>query len=149
MRLCHLLPLFALALAGCEQLGFEDPAKLAAQREADGKAIGSACRQSGRALEDCYSLYSKASKAAIFAGWQAMDGYMRENNISEVLPETVEPPAGRKPPAAQAAAPAEEKPPASDEAKPAPGEAKPGAEKKRPAKTGALATPAGQFKRMT
>ena len=140
MRRFPVLLLLALALTGCEQLGFDDPAKAAAIREAEGKAIGSACRQSGRALEDCYSLYSKASKAAIFSGWRDMDAYMRENNLQEVLPETVEPPAAKKPvEPPKAAAPAEK--PAAEE-KPAPAE-------KKPAKTGAAGSPTGGEKRMT
>lgn len=94
----HLLPLYVLALAGCEQLGIDDPARIAAVREAEGKAVGGACRHSGRALEDCYALNTKASKAAIFAGWRDMDAYMRENNIQAVVPQLVEPPqpAGKK-----------------------------------------------------
>ena len=88
----HLRPpaialLCAVLLAGCEQLGFPDPAKVEAAREAEGKAIGGACRQSGRALEDCYKLNPKASKAAIYAGWRDMDAYMRENNIPTVPSE--------------------------------------------------------------
>lgn len=76
-----LAPLCGLLLAGCEQLGIEDPAKAAAAKEAEGRAIGSACRHSGRPLEDCYKLNAKAQKAAIFAGWREMDAYMRENGI--------------------------------------------------------------------
>lgn len=100
----------ALLLAGCEQLGFPDPAKVEAAREAEGRAIGGACRHSGRALEDCYKLNPKASKAAIYAGWRDMDAYMRENNIAivpsgssaarkpaEDKPETDEPAAKAKP----------------------------------------------------
>lgn len=79
-----------IALAGCEQLGFEDPAKLAAMKEAEGKAIGSACRQSGRAIEDCYDLNPKAQKAAVFAGWKEMDGYMRENKMESAIPQVAE-----------------------------------------------------------
>lgn len=115
MRQPFALMLFALLLAGCEQLGIEDPAKLAAAKEAEGRAIGSACRHSGRALEECYSLNKKASKAAIFSGWRDMDAYMRENNIDII------PPTGNKP-----AAPIPEPPP--DEAGKAGAEAdKPGA----------------------
>lgn len=83
-RLMLLGPLCGLLLAGCEQLGIEDPAKIAEAREAEGRAIGGACRHSGRALEDCYKLNSKAVKAAIYAGWRDMDAYMRENNIAAV-----------------------------------------------------------------
>lgn len=79
-----LVPLCCLLLAGCEQLGIEDPAKIEAAQEAEGRAVGGACRHSGRALEECYNLNKKASKAAIFAGWRDMDAYMRENNIAVV-----------------------------------------------------------------
>jgi hypothetical protein len=72
-------------LAGCDQLGIEDPAKVAALKEAEGKAIGSACRQTGRALEDCFELNPRALKSAIFAGWREMDGYMRDNKL-EIVP---------------------------------------------------------------
>lgn len=84
LRLIRLLPFCGFLLAGCEQLGIEDPAKVAEAREAEGRAVGGACRHSGRALEDCYKLNSKASKAAIYAGWRDMDTYMRENNIAVV-----------------------------------------------------------------
>lgn len=73
-------------LSGCEQLGLDDGTKAAAAKEADGKAIGGACRHSGRALEDCYILNPKALKAAVFAGWRDMDGYMRENKIENATP---------------------------------------------------------------
>lgn len=81
--LVFLTPLFA----GCDQLGLETPAAELAREEAEGKAIGSACRQAGRALEDCYQINRRAPKAAIFAGWRDMDGYMRENKIEEVKPD--------------------------------------------------------------
>jgi hypothetical protein len=78
--------LLATTLAGCDQLGIETADKVAARLEADGKAIGGACRYSGRALEDCYDLNRRASKAAVYAGWRDMDAYMRENNIAVVKP---------------------------------------------------------------
>lgn len=78
--ICCLLPA-ALLSSACDPL---DPLGEQAQVVAEGKAIGSACRHSGRALEDCYALNGKAEKAAIFAGWKEMDGYMRENNIAIV-----------------------------------------------------------------
>lgn len=86
-RLPAFLLICGLLLAGCEQLGIPDPAKVEAAREAEGKAIGGGCRHSGRALEDCYKLNPKASKAAIYAGWRDMDAYMRENNIPTVPSE--------------------------------------------------------------
>ena len=101
MHLRWYLLLVPFALSACEQLGLDDQAKIAAAREADGRAIGSACRQTARALEDCYSLNPKAQKAAIFNGWRDMDGYMRENKIENITPPmtaaTMEPPASEKP----------------------------------------------------
>ena len=79
--------LAATLLAGCEQLGMESPEKAAATREADGKAIGGACRHAGRAIEDCYALNKKAERAAVFAGWREMNDYMRENKIEAVAPQ--------------------------------------------------------------
>lgn len=81
-----LLPLLA-CLTACDQLGIEDPAKVAAAKEAEGKAIGSACRHAMRAIEDCYALNPKAHKAAMFAGWKEMDEYMRENKLEGVAPQ--------------------------------------------------------------
>lgn len=95
-----LVSVCGLLLASCEQLGIEDPAKIEAAREAEGRAVGGACRHSGRALEDCYKLNAKASKAAIYAGWRDMDAYMRENNIT-VVPSGNAP--AKKAPAAEAA----------------------------------------------
>jgi hypothetical protein len=74
------------ALAGCDQLGLEAASVTAARVEADGKAVGAACRHGGRAIEDCFALNRKVDKAAIYAGWREMDDYMRENKIEAVLP---------------------------------------------------------------
>ena len=74
-------------LAGCDMLGIESAEKIAAAREADGKAIGGACRHAGRAIEDCFAIYKKADRAAIFAGWRDMNDYMRENKIEPVAPQ--------------------------------------------------------------
>lgn len=105
-----ILLLFAPLLAGCDQLGIDTPAAEAAREEAEGKAIGSACRQSGRALEDCYQINRRAPKAAIFNGWRDMDAYMRENKIPEIKPEAEKPDATEK---AEAKEKVEAKPPAS------------------------------------
>ncbi len=78
--------LLLLPLAGCEWLGIDDPVKLAAAKEAEGKAVGSACRHAQRAIEDCYTLNPKAQKAAVFAGWKEMDEYMRENKLEGIAP---------------------------------------------------------------
>jgi len=80
----------ALTLAGCDQLkeraGIHDPAKL----EAEGKAIGSACRHAGRGIEDCFRLNPDASKPAMFAGWKDMNEYMMKNNMEAVEPTVSE-----------------------------------------------------------
>lgn len=104
-----LLPALLIAplLGGCELLGMEDGAKLAAAKEAEGKAVGGACRHSGRALEDCYLMNPKAQKAAIYAGWRDMDAYMRENKIEVVLPDLTDAPGGKPIKSAADEAPAE------------------------------------------
>lgn len=91
-----------LLLAGCDQvmqrMGLEDPARKEAAQEADGRAVGSACRQSGRAIEDCYAIYSWLPRSAIFSGWKEMDAYMRENQLSTIVPQLPppEPPGSKK-----------------------------------------------------
>lgn len=86
LRLRLAAGLLLLPLAGCEWLGIDDPAKLAAAKEAEGKAVGSACRHAQRAIEDCYTLNPKAHKAAVFSGWKEMDEYMRENKLEGIAP---------------------------------------------------------------
>jgi hypothetical protein len=85
MRLPRLLLITGpLLLAGCDLLGIEGAGAEAARREAEGKAVGAACRHAGRAIEDCYGMNKRADKAAMFAGWREMNDYMRENNIAAV-----------------------------------------------------------------
>ncbi len=101
------------SIAGCDQvqqkLGLEDPAAKTARNEAEGKAVGGACRQSGRAIEDCYSIYSWLPKAPIFEGWRDMDAYMRENNLETIAPQLPppQPPETGKKKKAKPAPPAE------------------------------------------
>jgi hypothetical protein len=83
-RVLTLALIAAAFLSGCDALGIDSPEKLAAVRDADGKAIGGACRHAGRAIEDCYTMNKKADKAAVFAGWRDMNDYMRENKIEPV-----------------------------------------------------------------
>jgi hypothetical protein len=83
------LALFAALLSGCEMFGMESAEKIAAAREAEGRAIGGACRHAGRAIEDCFALNKRADKAAVFAGWRDMNDYMRENKIEPVPPTVV------------------------------------------------------------
>ena len=79
------------SLAGCDmiqqQMGIEDQAAKAARNDADGKAVGGACRQSGRAIEDCYSIYAWLPKSSIYEGWRDMDAYMRDNKLETVDPQ--------------------------------------------------------------
>ncbi|MDR2164458.1 MAG: hypothetical protein LBO79_02275 [Zoogloeaceae bacterium] len=89
-RILPCLVLVCAALSGCEQignrLGLEDSAKKAARLGAEGKAVGGACRQSGRAIEDCYAIYAWLPMESIYAGWREMDEYMRENNLRTTTP---------------------------------------------------------------
>lgn len=83
----HLLIVFtALLLSACDLLGLGPDPRIA-QKEADAKAIGGACRHGLRSIEDCYTLNKGITKAAIFAGWREMDEYMRENKIEGVRAE--------------------------------------------------------------
>lgn len=84
-RLLLLLPL-TLLLTACEIPGLGPDPRIT-QREADGKAIGGACRHALRGIEDCYALNTRASKTAIFEGWKEMDAYMRENKIEGITPK--------------------------------------------------------------
>ena len=88
----------AVLFAGCDQLGIQTATALAAKKEADGKAVGGACRHAGRAIEDCYTLNKKADRPAVYAGWREMNEYMRENKIEPVIPVIKpEPPMAAKP----------------------------------------------------
>lgn len=79
-----LLLSMTLFLGGCDLIDqlMADPKAI--QKEADAKAIGSACRYGMRSIEDCYIMNDKASKSAVFNGWKEMDQYMRENKIEGV-----------------------------------------------------------------
>lgn len=92
MRAPLLLVVLLAGLAGCDQLGIESGAAVAARREAEGKAIGGGCRHAARSVEQCYEQNKRADKAAVFAGWREMNDYMRENKL-EAQPPAAEPPA--------------------------------------------------------
>lgn len=81
--------LFALPIltSGCDYIGLQPVSRLEAKKEAEGRAIGGACRQAGRALEDCYTFNPQMPKASIFLGWRDMNDYMTQNNLSIVRPE--------------------------------------------------------------
>ena len=125
--LALLLPL-ALLLGGCDPVGSDTPAQANQRLIDDGKAIGGSCRQSGRALEDCYQINPKAPKSAIFEGWRDMDGYMRENKIDEIRPEFP-----MAPPNAKGKLKADKPLPAAAPAEAAPGAAGTPAEPAKPA----------------
>lgn len=89
----------ALLLAACDIPGLGPDPRIA-MREAEGKAIGGACRYAVRGIEECYQLNPKALKTAIFEGWREMDQYMRENKIEgqpAPSPEGQEAAADKKP----------------------------------------------------
>lgn len=75
-------------VAGCDVLGelleIPNPAREQAAKEAEGRAVGSACRHAGRSLEDCYALNPSSEKAAVFAGWRDMNDYMMEHKLDTV-----------------------------------------------------------------
>ena len=77
----------ALVASGCNLFGGESAEAVTARREADGRAIGGACRHAGRAIEDCYTLNRRADKASVYAGWREMNDYMRENKLEPVAPQ--------------------------------------------------------------
>jgi hypothetical protein len=85
MMLCILL-----SLTGCDKL-----MEIVNKQQANGKAIGAACRHSGRALEDCYRRNTRIPKADIFAGWKDMNEYMQQKKM-----ETIQPPEDEAPPVA-------------------------------------------------
>lgn len=85
-RLSAALLCALLGTTGCNLFGGESADAVAARREADGKAVGGACRHAGRAIEDCYTLNRRADKAAVYAGWREMNDYMRENKLEPVAP---------------------------------------------------------------
>ncbi|OGB17140.1 MAG: hypothetical protein A2W72_14835 [Burkholderiales bacterium RIFCSPLOWO2_12_67_14] len=71
----------ASLLAGCDALGIETATQVNARKEAEARAIGSACRYAVRGIEECFASNPKAGKAAVFAGWKDMDQYMRDNAV--------------------------------------------------------------------
>lgn len=139
LALCLAAPLL---LAGCDQvaqrLGLEDPGSKEAKADAEGRAVGSGCRQSGRAIEDCYAIYHWLPKASIFAGWRDMNDYMQANKLDIVEPKLPPPssPAARRKKAAEAETAA---PPTGDAKAEADGKAETRAETKPDAKDAARA----------
>ena len=79
--------LACLVLSACDKGDANaDAARDLSIKEGNARATGSACRQAGRALEDCYILNPESDRASVFAGWKDMNDYMRENKIEDVKP---------------------------------------------------------------
>lgn len=78
-------------LSGCdlvlELFEIPNPQKETQRREAEGRAIGGACRHAGRSLEDCYLLNPAADKSSVFMGWREMNDYMMKNSIPDNPPK--------------------------------------------------------------
>lgn len=111
-----LLPLVVGCDALKDRMGIPDPAKV----EAEGKAVGGACRHAGRGLEDCYRLNPTADKSSVFVGWKEMNEYMLKNKMESVTPQIpaeIPRKAKKKPPAEEAETKAPEDAKASGEAK--------------------------------
>lgn len=81
-------------VTGCDQVLERAGVKSAEKLEAEGEAIGSACRHAGWGPEDCYRLNPNASKPAMFAGWKEMNEYMIKNSMETQMP--VVPPQEKK-----------------------------------------------------
>ena len=104
--------------AGCDMLSelleLPNPAREQSIKDAEGRAIGGACRHAGRSLEDCYALNPSAEKASVFAGWRDMNDYMMEHKL-EIVPSKLvpnaPPPATNSPPNAATEAPKPATPP--------------------------------------
>lgn len=81
-----LIVLAAFVLSACDMLGLGPDPRIA-QREAEAKAIGAACRYGLRSIEDCYALNKGINKAFIYNGWLEMDAYMRDNKVEGIRAE--------------------------------------------------------------
>lgn len=110
--LCKLmlaLPLL-LALQGCDQIN-----QALNKQQANGHAIGAACRHSGRSLEDCYRRNTKVAKADIYAGWKEMNEYMLAKKI-DIVPPPPDAPINKQDSEAPAASSFKEAPVADEKA---------------------------------
>lgn len=77
----YLLLCIPLLLVGCFFDSADEAEKI---KNADSHAVGAACRQNLRGIEDCFTLNPKSRKAHILLGWKEMDAYIRENEKSVV-----------------------------------------------------------------
>ncbi len=86
MKSLWIWPLLVL-LAGCNWVN-----NVSGLSKEAHKALGAACRQTGRSLEECFKRNPDADTAAIYAGWREMNEYMAKNKL-----DTMEPPPGDTP----------------------------------------------------
>jgi hypothetical protein len=80
MRSLLVIPLL-LTLAGCNWIS-----NVSGLSKDANKAVGAACRQSGRSLEECYQRNPDADKAQIYAGWREMHEYMVKQKLETIAP---------------------------------------------------------------
>lgn len=80
--------LLSLVIVGTALSGFDKfMPKKSVELDADGKVNGAACRHTGRAIEDCFTLKPDALRSAVFGCWKEMNDYMREHAIVEIIPK--------------------------------------------------------------
>ncbi|TDR81974.1 hypothetical protein [Paludibacterium purpuratum] len=96
MRALRVLPLI-LCLSGCNWINH-----VTGLSKDDDRAIGAACRQTGRSLEECYRRNPDADKAQVFAGWREMHEYMTKQSLPTMSPPPEPPPPASAPAAAHA-----------------------------------------------
>jgi hypothetical protein len=78
--------LCAPLLGGCVKGIFPDPEAEAKKVEEEAAATGTACRQAGRSLEDCFVRNEGLNRNGAVRGWREMDEYMRQNKIESQPP---------------------------------------------------------------
>lgn len=78
--------------AVAQRAGLEHAEQKSAHPLAEAKAVGAACREIRRALEDCYAVNQKLPASGIFEGWRDMDAYIRDNQIAERPPRPADVP---------------------------------------------------------
>ncbi|MDN0084786.1 hypothetical protein QU487_18845 [Crenobacter sp. SG2305] len=79
-RVYFCLPL-VVALGGCNWIG-----SMTGLSAGSNKALGAACRQTGRSLEECFMRNEDADKAQLYAGWREMNEYMAKNRLATMAP---------------------------------------------------------------
>lgn len=132
MRVLWAVPMVVL-LGGCNWLN-----NITGLAKDSNKAIGAACRQTGRSLEECYMRNPDADKGAIFSGWREMQEYMVKNNLPTLSPpDDVAKSAASAPATASAAAadPLGASAPADDGTARRPGSTEPASKSKKHAAT--------------